>query len=134
MKTKILYVEDDKDTRNLVKTLLEKEGFIVSVVCSGAEGMAQLEKDRPDLIILDMMLPDMSGWDVFNKIVTHEIDYRVEHSIRENESFIKIIFLSVIPMPKERIKKMHEYGIADYITKPFDNRALVRRIRKLLDE
>jgi two-component system response regulator VicR len=132
--TKIMYVEDDADTRNMVKTLLEKEGFIVSVVRSGAEGMVQLEKDRPDLIILDMMLPDMSGWDVFNKIVTHEIDYRVEHSIGENEPFIKIIFLSVIPMPKERIRKMHEYGIADYITKPFDSRALVRRIRKLLNE
>ena len=55
MGKRILYVEDDEDTRNLVKEILEKEGYEVATACNGKECLSSLEKEKPDLLLLDMM-------------------------------------------------------------------------------
>ena len=119
MSKKILHVEDDEDTRNLVKLLLRRHGYsIVSVSC-GEEGLDMLERYEPDLVLLDVMLPDMSGWDIYQKI-------------RKSSHSIKVAFLSIIPVSEERLDILRKNGIADYIMKPFDNDDLVRRIGKIL--
>ena len=122
MAKKILYVEDDVDTQNLVKMILEKEGYLVEVVCDGRECLSKLSKEKPDLVLLDLMLPDMSGWDVFDKITT-----------TRGYPPVKIAFLSAIPAPQERLIKLRSYSVSDYIMKPFDNEDLVRRIAGILD-
>jgi len=134
MGKRILYVEDDEDTRNLVKEILEKEGYEVATACNGKECLSSLEKEKPDLILLDMMLPDMSGWDIFNKILSYGRRYRAEHRIHDKTPLVRVAFLSVIPVSEERLIKLREYGVLDYIMKPFDKEDLIRRINRILTE
>lgn len=128
----ILYVEDDEDTRNMVKGVLEKRGYTVVTACDGRECLSKLGREKPDLVLLDMMLPDMSGWDIFNKILNLGRKYRAEYKIEDNSPFVKVAFLSVIPISGDRLVKLRKYGISDYIMKPFDNEDLVRRIADIL--
>ena len=132
MSKRILYVEDDEDTRILVKRILEKEGYCLITANNGGECLNRLKKEKPDLLLLDMMLPDMSGWDVFNKILNYGRHYREDHKIEDKSPFVKVAFLSVIPISGERLIKLRKYGVSDYIMKPFDNNDLVRRIDKIL--
>jgi len=131
MKKRILYVEDDEDTRNLVKLVLEKEGYDVEVASDGGACFSSISRRMPDLLLLDMMLPDMSGWDIFNKINTE----RPNGSSGELSGGRrpKVVFLSVIRMSEDRLEKLKEHGITDYIMKPFVNTDLVKRIRTVMD-
>ena len=121
MAKRILYVEDDRDTRDLVALLLKSKGFEVFTAYNGSECFSSLSENKVDLILLDIMLPDMSGWDVFEKIRKNP---RYDH--------IRIAFLSAIPVSDERLKILHNYGVSDYITKPFDNGDLVQRVGNIL--
>jgi len=123
MPKKILYVEDDEDTRNLVRMILRSKGYKVVTAYNGREGLKKLEEDGIDLVILDIMLPDMSGWDIFQKI-------KKDPGNRD----VKVAFLSVIPVSEERLDTLKKSGIEDYITKPFDNDDLVRRVGRILGE
>ena len=122
MPKKILYVEDDEDTQNLVKMVLKSNGYDIVTAYNGEEGLKKLKENDIDLVLLDLMLPDMSGWDIFQKIKKNP----------ENED-VKVAFLSVIPVSKERLDTLKKSGVEDYITKPFDNEDLVRRIGKILE-
>jgi DNA-binding response OmpR family regulator len=133
MKKRILYVEDDEDTRDFVRKLLEKEDYLVDVASNGCDGLAKIMERLPDLVILDMMLPDMSGWDVFNKILAFEKDYRVEHKLSGVSPLMKVVFLSIIPISSTRMEFLKAYGVSDYLMKPFDNVELLQRIRAVMD-
>ncbi len=121
MKGKILHIEDDGDTMLLVKTLLGKHGYIVSNAVNGTECLDILKEEDVDLVLLDVMLPDMSGWDIFRKIKKDP----------KNKD-VKVAFLSVISVSEERLNTLKNRGVEDYITKPFDNEDLVRRVGKIL--
>ncbi|MCK4492114.1 MAG: response regulator [Candidatus Altiarchaeales archaeon] len=121
MTKRILHVEDDEDTQLLVKTLLEKQGHIISNAVNGSECLDILEKYDIDLVLLDVMLPDTSGWDILG---------RIRKNPKNND--LKTVFLSVIPVSDEQLETLKDDGVADYITKPFRNRDLVERIRKAL--
>ena len=121
MTHKILYVEDDEDTRFLVKGLLESKGYEVNTAPNGAKGLQKLGDNKFDLVLLDIMLPDTSGWDIFQKIRGNP----------DNKD-VKVIFLSVIPVSDERLETLKKSGVSDYIMKPFDNRDLIERIGKAL--
>ena len=123
MPKKILYVEDDEDTRNLVRMILKSNGYKVITAYNGREGLKKLEEDDIDLVILDIMLPDTSGWDIFQ---------RIKKDPRNRD--VKVAFLSVIPVSEERLKTLRKSGIEDYITKPFDNDDLVRRVGRILGD
>jgi len=120
MRKRILYIEDDYDTRNLVKTLLENDGYVVLTASNGREGLKKLEMYDIDLVLLDIMLPDMSGWDIYRRM---------------NEIFhpAKIAFLTIMSATEREIENLKEEGVADYITKPFDNKELIRRVRNILE-
>ncbi len=113
---KILYVEDDKDIASTVRTILEKEGYVVELAYSGKSAIRMAQKGF-DLFLLDVMLPDMSGWDTFEKI---------------KKPGRKFVFLSAISVSKERIAELKKAGISDYITKPFAVEDLVKRVKKIL--
>ncbi len=115
---KVLHVDDDIDTLKSVKKLLEKEGFNVTSVLSGKKALSKLEKNKYDLILLDMIMPDMSGWDLFNRI-------------NKLSSGARVVFLTVVEASPEKKKRLKREGILDYIQKPFDNADLVRRTKKL---
>ncbi len=121
MSKRILHVEDDGDTQLLVKTLLEKHGYIVSNAVEGNDCLDILEKDDIDLVLLDVMLPDTSGWDIFR---------RIRKNPKNND--LKTVFLSVIPVSDEQLEALKDEGVADYIMKPFKNKDLIRRINTAL--
>jgi len=117
MKT-ILYVEDNPDTAEAVRIILSHAGFDIDTASTGTEGLKKAQEKVFDLILLDVMLPDMSGWDIYGKIKT-----KVK---------AKYAFLSAIPVSAERMDQLRKEGVSDYITKPFVKTDLISRVQKIL--
>jgi DNA-binding response OmpR family regulator len=115
----ILHVDDSKDILMVVKTILEKEGYKVTGVNSGAKALDKIDKNNYSLVILDTMMPDMSGWELFNRISQIKPTYR-------------FVFLSVLEMSGPRLKELKEAGVSDYIRKPFDMKDFAARIKKAI--
>jgi two-component system, OmpR family, alkaline phosphatase synthesis response regulator PhoP len=116
---KILIVEDDKDIIELVRYNLEKENFRVIHAQDGVLGLTQIRKTRPDLIILDLMLPRLSGLEICREV-------RKDPSL----SRIPIIMLTARGDEADRVVGL-EMGADDYVPKPFSPRELVARVRAL---
>jgi two-component system response regulator ResD len=116
-KKRILHVDDEPDILATVKTILEKEGYEVKSVDSGIKALKELESGDFDLMLLDIMMPDMSGWDLFTRI----------KEMKENPN---VVILSIVEVSDERLKEIKNYGIRDYITKPFHRDEFVERIKK----
>ena len=116
---KIFIIEDDKNISKLVKYNLEKEGFNCSAFFSGEEALKALEKEKADLLILDIMLPGMDGLEVCRRIKK-----------ADGLSTIPIIMLTAKGEEVDRIVGL-ELGADDYIVKPFSPRELVLRIKSI---
>lgn len=111
---KILIIEDEAPIADLIRYSLKKEGYIVNVESNGNHGINAVKTFNPDLIILDLMLPDISGFDVCRMIA--------------NEYCIPIIILTAKNDINDKILGI-ELGADDYITKPFDMRESIARIK-----
>ena len=116
---KVLYVEDHMDTAEAVRQMLEDEGYKVEISSCGKDGLKKAYEQKFDLVLLDVMLPDMSGWDIFKTLSSKKYETRY-------------VFLSVIPVSTERMKEFKKAGISDYITKPFTRKDLIERIKNIL--
>lgn len=116
---KVLIVDDEPDTLELVKLVLESGGFETMLAASGMEALAQIDRTRPDLVLLDIMMPDMDGWDVFRKI-------------KEKDSRIPIAILTAKAQNIDRLLGLHVLKADDYITKPFGKNELINKVRKLV--
>jgi DNA-binding response OmpR family regulator len=114
----ILYAEDNQDTAEAVKIILTRAGFDVETVCCGKDCIKRTTEKSFDIILLDIMLPDMSGWDIFEEL--------------KRKTKAKFAFLSAIPVSEERMKELRKAGISNYITKPFEKADLINRIKALL--
>ncbi len=117
MNEKILLVEDEKTLAKALKFSLEKEGFIVSVAHDGEEAMEALSHETPDLLILDLMLPKVDGYEVCRRLRRNS-DLPIIMLTARNEDIDKILGL--------------ELGADDYMTKPFNTRELLARIKAIL--
>jgi len=116
----ILVVDDERDVVDLVRYHLNRAGFDVISALTGPAGLAAAQETRPSAIVLDLMLPQMSGTEVFKALK------------RNNQtSGIPILMLTAKTATSERIAGL-ELGVDDYITKPFSPRELVLRIQNLL--
>ncbi|HYR87088.1 MAG TPA: response regulator [Terriglobia bacterium] len=120
MLRKILIVEDESDLIKLLKYNLEKEGFRVSYATDGSVALAEVRRDPPDLLILDLMLPGLDGLEVCRQL-------------RRSDKFarIPVLMLSARSEEADRIVGL-ELGADDYVTKPFSMREVVARVRALL--
>ena len=120
MKGKIFIIEDETSIIQLVQHNLEKEGFVVSSSTNGNDGLKELKKFEPNLLLLDWMLPDLSGIDVCK-------------SLRRDKNFknLPIIMLTAKGEEEDKVKGL-ESGVDDYITKPFVFNELMARIKALL--
>ncbi|WP_084075165.1 response regulator transcription factor [Demequina sp. NBRC 110052] len=114
---RILVVEDEESYRDSLKFLLNREGFSVALAETGTRGLEMFERDGADLILLDLMLPGMSGTDVF-RAVRERSDVPIIMVTAKDDQVDKIIGL--------------ELGADDYVTKPYSGRELVARVRGLL--
>lgn len=117
---KILLIEDDKDIVELVKYNLEKDGFNVMASGDGATGLAQLRKSPPDLLLLDLMLPRLSGLEICKEV-------RKDVSLNR----LPVLILTAKGEEADRVVGL-ELGADDYVTKPFSPRELVARVKALL--
>ncbi len=118
--SRILIIEDDRDIVELVRYNLEKEGFQVTAAFDGIAGLAQLQKSPPDLLVLDLMLPKLSGLEICKAA-------RREAGLNR----IPILMLSARGEEADRVIGL-ELGADDYVTKPFSPRELVARVKALL--
>ena len=117
---RILIIEDDRDIVELVRYNLANEGFQVSGAFDGTTGLTTLKKTPPDLLLLDLMLPKMSGLDICREV-------------RKDESLnrLPILMLTARGDEADRVVGL-EMGADDYVTKPFSPRELVARIKTIL--
>ncbi len=119
-KKKILLIEDDRDIVELVRYNLEKEEFQVTASSDGAMGLAQIKKSLPDLLVLDLMLPKISGLEICKEV-------RRDPALNR----LPILMLTARGEESDRIVGL-ELGADDYVTKPFSPRELVARVKALL--
>src|SRR5207244_3783086 len=119
-KQKIVLIEDEEDIAALIKLQAEIFGYRLIVSADGLNGYEVVEKETPDLVILDIMLPGQNGFDVCRKIKNHQ-DLKA----------IPIIILSAKGEETDVVLGL-EFGADDYVTKPFSPRVLFSRIKAVL--
>jgi two-component system, OmpR family, alkaline phosphatase synthesis response regulator PhoP len=117
---RILIIEDDRDIIELVRYNLVNEGFQVSAASDGTAGLASLKKSPPDILLLDLMLPRLSGLEICKEI-------RRDSALNR----LPILMLTARGEEADRVVGL-EMGADDYVTKPFSPRELVARVRALL--
>ncbi|MCL7927314.1 MAG: response regulator transcription factor [marine benthic group bacterium] len=117
---RLLVVDDEPDILSILVYQLSKEGFRVSTAVNGQSAIATAAEERPDLVILDLMLPGIDGYEVLKRL-------------RQNEATasIPVILLTARREEEERLRGF-EFGADDYVTKPFSPQELVFRVRALL--
>jgi two-component system response regulator RegX3 len=115
--TKVLVIEDEESFREALEFILTKEGFQIESAASGPDGIAAFDKYNPDIILLDLMLPGMSGTDVCKSI--------------RAKSNVPIIMLTAKDAEVDKVVGL-EVGADDYVTKPFSSPELIARIRAVL--
>ena len=120
MNGKIFIIEDEPSIIQLVQHNLEKNGFIVSSSLNGNDGLKELKKFQPDLLLLDWMLPDLSGIEICK-------------NIRKDNNFknLPVIMLTAKGEEEDKIKVL-DSGVDDYLTKPFSFNELMARIKAVL--
>lgn len=116
----ILVIDDEKDLVELVKYSLEKEGFLVRAAADGESGVLMAQRDAPNLMIVDLMLPGMDGLEVCRRL---RADTR--------SATIPIIMLTAKSSESDRVVGL-ELGADDYVTKPFSPRELAARVKAVL--
>ncbi|RED55970.1 response regulator transcription factor [Cohnella lupini] len=114
---KILVIDDEEAIRDLIEVVLRRENFMVRTAENGDKGLKELDAFKPDLVLLDLMLPDYSGYDLCKEIIKKQA--------------IPVIMLSAKSEIIDKVLGL-ELGAEDYLTKPFDNRELIARIKVVL--
>ena len=115
---KVLVVDDELNIRELVQVALRFHGLAVTTAASGADALRQAAADRPDLMVLDVMLPDLDGFEVCRRL-------------RASGNDVPVIFLTARDTPSDTVTGL-ALGGDDYVTKPFSVEALVARVRAVL--
>jgi len=116
---KILIVEDEAEIAQLVKLYLDKDGFRTAIAKTGVEGLKLIKTDRPDMVILDLMLPEMDGLEVCKKIRN-----------APDTALLPVLMLTAKAEESDTIIGL-ELGADDYVTKPFSPKVLVTRVKAL---
>ncbi|MBE6983468.1 MAG: response regulator transcription factor [Ruminococcaceae bacterium] len=117
MATKILLVEDDRNISELLQLYLEKEGYLVASAPDGRQGLDKFHSYNPDLVLLDVMMPVMNGWDTCRAI--------------RAESQVPIIMLTAKSETDDKVMGL-KAGADDYITKPFEMKEVLARMEAIL--
>jgi DNA-binding response OmpR family regulator len=116
---KVLIVEDEKDILQLVKLYLDKEGFKTYTAANGADALRQVRSEHPDLVILDLMLPEIDGLEVCKKL-----------RLAPQTAMLPIIMLTAKSEESDTVVGL-ELGADDYVAKPFSLRVLIARVKAL---
>jgi len=122
-KYKIVCIEDEPEMIDLVKLILERENFEVIGAMGGKEGIALIHQEKPDLILLDLMMPEMDGWEVYRQV---RADYRTKD--------IPVIVVTAKAQSIDKVLGLHVAKVEGYVTKPFSPQDLLWSIQKVLKD
>ena len=119
METKILIIDDSQAMNQLLARFLQKERFVVSAIADPRQALAEFQRFRPDLVLLDLNMPYLTGWEVCRLLKAERSVPVVIFSVRDE---------------KEDIARGFEAGADDYLIKPFEFPDLLQHMRRLLEE
>ena len=117
----ILCVEDEPEMIDLIRLILGRRGFEVKGAAGGVEGLNMIRQDPPDLVLLDLMMPDMDGWEVYQQM---KADEKTKH--------IPVIVVTAKAQSIDKVLGLHIAKVDDYITKPFSPQDLMNSVDKVL--
>jgi two-component system response regulator VicR len=120
-KRRILCIEDDAEMIDLLRLILERRGFVVVGADGGRAGLAAVQAAKPDLVLLDLMMPDLDGWDVFQQLKADEESRR-----------IPIIVVTASAQSIDREFALQIARVDDYIVKPFSPQELLASVDRVL--
>lgn len=120
-KSKIVCIEDEPEMIDLVKLILERQNFEVIGALGGREGIETIRRENPDLVLLDLMMPDVDGWEVYRQI---RADYKLKNT--------PIIVVTAKAQSIDKVLGLHIAKVEDYVTKPFGPQELLWSVEKVL--
>jgi DNA-binding response OmpR family regulator len=118
---RIVYIEDEPEMIDLVRLILGRKGYELIGATSGEAGLELAREELPDVILLDLMMPDMDGWEVYQHLKAGE-------TTRE----IPVIILTAKAQSIDRVLGLHIAKVDDYISKPFSPQDLVESVRQVI--
>ena len=117
---KIVYIEDEQEMIDLVSLILSRKGYDVIGANGGREGLEIVKSELPDLILLDLMMPDLDGWDVYQQL-----------KAEEDTSNIPVIVITAKAQSIDKVLGLHIAKVDDYISKPFSPQDLMKSIERV---
>lgn len=118
---RVVCIEDEPEMIDLVRLILGRKGFNVIGANGGIEGLETVRRLKPDLILLDLMMPDMDGWEVYQQV-------KADPSLRE----IPVVVVTAKAQSIDKVLGLHIAKVDDYITKPFGPQELLESVEKIL--
>jgi two-component system response regulator VicR len=118
---RILCIDDEKEIIDLIRLILMRKGYEVAGAIGGEEGLAKAHSWKPDLVLLDLMMPDMDGWEVFHRI-------RADETLAE----VPVIVVTARAQSIDRVLGLHVARVNDYISKPFTPQDLIESVERVL--
>lgn len=119
----VVYIEDRQEMIDLVRLILHRKGFEIIGATMGSEGIDLIHQHTPDLILLDLMMPDMDGWEVYQRI---KADERTQN--------IPVIVITAKAQTIDKVLGLHIAKVDDYISKPFNPQELIESIENVLSK
>jgi len=119
----ILCVEDEPEMIDLIRLILGRRGFEVKGATGGMEGLKMIREEHPDLVLLDLMMPDMDGWEVYQQI-------KADEKTRD----IPVIVVTAKAQSIDKVLGLHIAKVDDYIAKPFSPQDLLNSVEKVLQK
>jgi two-component system response regulator VicR len=120
-KKRVLCIEDHEEMIELIRLILGRHGFEVQGAVGGRQGLKAMLKDPPDLVLLDLMMPDMDGWEVYRQI-------RARDELKD----IPVVAVTAKAQGIDRVLGLHIAGMDDFITKPFGPKDLIASVERVL--
>ncbi len=118
---RVIYIEDEQEMIDLVRLILSRKGYEVKGANGGREGLEMVGEELPDLVLLDLMMPDMDGWDVSQQL-------KADESTRG----IPVIVITAKAQSIDKVLGLHIAKVEDYISKPFSPQELIDSVEKVL--
>jgi two-component system, OmpR family, response regulator VicR len=120
---RVVCIEDEPEMIDLVRLILGRKGFQVIGANGGIEGLDTVRREKPDLVLLDLMMPDMDGWEVYQQI-------KADPALRD----IPVVVVTAKAQSIDKVLGLHIAKVDDYITKPFGPQELLESVAKILGE
>jgi two-component system, OmpR family, response regulator VicR len=118
---RLVYVEDEREMIDLVRLILGRRGFEVIGANGGRDGLETIRRELPDLVLLDLMMPDMDGWDVYQQM-------KADEATRN----IPVVVVTAKAQSIDKVLGLHIAKVDDYISKPFSPQELTESVEKVL--